>query len=80
VLILSILKEAKENWKYNRLIKIPSLVFQWRYLDFRPWYYVWVGGEKMLWWAHGNELDELKEEYRKDICFEKVPWRKSLLK
>ena len=78
--IVESVKNADEQWRRNRLIKIPSLAFQWRYLDFRTWYYVWVDGEKMPWWAHGNELDELKEEYGKDIRFEKVLWRKSILK
>lgn len=78
--IFESITNARETWRRNRLVKIPSISFRWRHLDFRPWYYVWIDGEPCSWWAHGNELDELRKEYGRNIIFRKVPWRKSVLK
>ena len=79
--LITSIKWTKQRWQRDRLIiiKIPSFSFRWRTLDFRPWYYVWIDDEKMPWWAHGNELDELREEYG-NIQFKKIPWRKTILK
>jgi len=78
--IIESITNAKEQWQRNRMIKIPSLAFQWRHLDFRQWFYVWIDGEPCSWWAHKYELDGMKKEYGKNIIFRKVPWRKSVLK
>jgi len=78
--ILESIKNAKQRWEQNRIIKIPTLKFHWDILDFRPWHYAWIDGEKCDWWACGDELDDLKKRYGKDIRFEKIPWRKTVYK
>jgi len=78
--ILQSFTNSREQWVRNRLIKIPSLSFRWRHLDFRAWYYVWIDGKPCDWWAHKYELDDLRKRYGKNIILRKVPWRKSVLK
>ena len=65
-----------KRWRDYRLIGVPWIRFGWKTLDFRPWYYVWIDGEKCDWWALEYELDELRAE-NKNIRFERIPWYKT---
>lgn len=60
--------------------KIPWISFRWRYIDTDRWYYVFIDGEEMLWWALENELKDISERYGKDkVKFKKVPWFLTIL-
>ena len=64
-------------------IKIPWISFNWKMIDLRRWYYVWIDGIKCDWWSCEDEVDSDIERYEKkgfEIKVKKVPWYKSMFR
>jgi hypothetical protein len=49
-------------------------------IDFRRWYYVYIGGERMSWWCLGCEMKDILMDYPDSrVKFAKIPFCKTLL-